>query len=153
MNRNGHISESTARPNSRTPNRSNESALRERVRVFGSTQTASAIAMMPSGTFIQKIRRQPSAAPPTRISSPPIVGPNAVAMPIVAPKSPNARPRSLPWNSCWMSPSTCGIWMPAATPCSSRAIISMSGLTATAQTRLVTVNSDRPTMNSARRER
>ena len=60
MNRNGHISESTARPNRKTPNRSNDSALRERVRVFGSTQTASAIAMMPSGTFIQKISRQPS---------------------------------------------------------------------------------------------
>ena len=109
--------------------------------------------MMQSGTFIQKIRRQPSDGPPIRISRPPIVGPKAVAMPIVAPNSPNARPRSLPWNSCWMRPSTCGIWMPAATPCRSRPIMSISGLIARAQSRLVTVNSESPTMNSARRDR
>ena len=76
--------------------------------------------MRASGTFIQKMPRQPSSGPPIAIASPPSVGPNAVAMPIVAPNRPNARPRSAPWNSSWTRPSTCGIWMPAATPCRSR---------------------------------
>ena len=100
VNRNGHINASTVIPKRITPTGS--SAMRRPVwtRVVGSTQTAAAMAAIPNGTFIQKIQRQPSFGPPRAIMSPPSVGPNAVASPIVAPNKPNARPRSAPWKIC-----------------------------------------------------
>ena len=52
--------------------------------------------MSASGTFIQKMPRQPSSGPPIAIIRPPSVGPKAVARPMVAPNSPNALPRSAP---------------------------------------------------------
>ena len=103
--------------------------------------------------MIQKMPRQPSSGPPIAIMSPPRVGPNAVARPMVAPNRPNALPRSLPWNSSWMRPSTCGIWMPAATPCTSRAMSSTVAFGASAATMLVRVKRLRPTMKSVFRER
>ncbi len=68
-----------------------------------------------SGTFIQKMSRQPSVGPPSAMSSPPRVGPNAVATPIVAPNSPKA---ACALASPGTAPAPCqdlqGIWMPAA---------------------------------------
>ncbi len=92
-----------------------------------------------SGTFIQKMSRQPSVGPPRAMRRPPSVGPKAVATPIVAPNRPKARARSLPWNSSWAMPSTCGIWMPAATPCSSLPTSSTVAVGARAQITLVIV--------------
>ena len=153
VKRNGHISAMTVMPNSSRPTGSSSSLRPEGRRVSGSSQSASAIAASDSGTFIQKMPRQPSSGPPIAIARPPRVGPNAVATPMVAPNRPNALPRSAPWNSCWMRPSTCGIWMPAATPCRSRATSSTSPVGASAQARLVSVNRLRPMTNSVRRDR
>jgi len=107
---------------------------------------------MPRGTFIQNRSRQPSVGPPTAMSRPPSVGPNAVATPIVAPKSPNARPRSSPWKSCCTRPSTCGICTPAATPCRMRATSRVSMFGASAHNALATVNPLSPMMNITLRE-
>jgi hypothetical protein len=153
VNRNGHISAMTVTPNNRMPMGSSESGRDDFVRVSGRSHRAAAIAATESGTFIQKMPRHPSTGPPIAIASPPSVGPNAVAMPMVAPNRPKALPRSAPWKSCCTSPRTCGIWMPAATPCSRRAIRSTAPLGASAHARLVTVKRLSPMMNSARRER
>ena len=139
VKRNGHISETTLAPNSSTPTGSSCTRRCDLVRVSGSSHSASPMAARQSGTFIQKMSRQPSVGPPSAMSRPPSVGPNAVATPIVAPNSPNARARSLPWNSSWAMPSTCGIWMPAATPCSSRPTSSTVAVGARAHITLVTV--------------
>lgn len=48
---------------------------------------------------------------------------------------------------------TCGIWMPAARPCSSRPAIRISIVGASAHTIEVIVNRLRPMMNNCRRER
>ena len=47
------------------------------------------------GMFTKKIQRQDSPL----VSTPPSTGPIATATPVVAPKTPNAVPRSLPWKA------------------------------------------------------
>ena len=153
VNRNGHMSVTIMTPNSTSPIGSSCSRPGALVRVRGSRKITPASTARHSGTFIQKIQRQPSCAPPRAIMRPPRVGPNAVAMPIVAPNRPNARPRSLPVKICWIVPITCGIWMPAASPCTSRPMISTSIVGASAHTIEVIVNRLRPTMNRVFRER
>ena len=119
---------------------------------FGSNRMAKPSASRPRGTFIQNSSRHPSVGPPSAMRRPPRVGPSAVDSPMVAPNTPNARPRSLPWNSCCTSPSTCGIWMPAATPCRVRPISSVVMSGATAQKMLVSVKAHSPITNMSLRE-
>ena len=56
----------------------------------------STIAPIPIGMLTRKIHRHDSH----EVSIPPASGPIATAAPITAPHSPNAVPRSRPWNSC-----------------------------------------------------
>ena len=58
----------------------------------------STIAASPIGTLMKKIHSQPKPC----VIAPPTSGPIATAPPIVAPQTPNAVPRSRPWNS-WAS--------------------------------------------------
>jgi hypothetical protein len=70
---------------------------------------------------------------------------------IVAPRMPKARPRSAPRNICWINPEFCGVSMPAATPCTSRAAISSPMVGAAPVSALVTMNADRAIRNIRRR--
>ena len=71
----------------------------------------------------------PPVGPPASARiTPPMIGPTAVEIPTVAPKKPNARPRSASRNICWMSAEFCGASEPAAIPCASRAITSDRGV-------------------------
>jgi len=71
-------------------------------------------------------------------------------MPMVAPNTPNARPRSRPENSVWMKPDTWGETMPAPSPCRTRVIDSQVGPVANPQAALAVVNSPRPKAKMAR---
>ena len=82
---------------------------------------------------------------------PPSTGPIAVDNPTVAPKMPNALPRSAPWNSTWIRPEFCGVSIPAVTPCSSRAATNHSALGAAPHSALVTTNAVSATRNIRRR--
>ncbi len=54
-----------------------------------------AIAAIPIGMLTKKIHSQPRCS----VITPPTSGPTATAPPTVAPQTPNAVARSLPWNS------------------------------------------------------
>ncbi len=70
---------------------------------------------------------------------------------MVAPSAPKARPRSYPWNICWIMPETCGFIIPAAMPWISRATISTFMLPARPQAALERVKSATPHMKIVRR--
>ncbi len=55
---------------------------------------------------------------------PPVIGPTAPETLTVAPNRPKARPRSAPWNICWISAEFWGARQPAAIPCARRATTS-----------------------------
>jgi hypothetical protein len=82
-----------------------------------------------------------------------MIGPAAVASPTVPPRNPNARPRSAPVNSSWISPEFWGRSMPPATPWSSRAAISNPVVGAAPLRALVATKADRATRNIRRRPR
>jgi hypothetical protein len=82
---------------------------------------------------------------------PPVTGPTAVESPTVAPKKPNARPRSAPENSCWISAEFCGAIAPAARPWHSRAAISHPVLGAAPASALNRTNALSASMNIRRR--
>jgi hypothetical protein len=70
---------------------------------------------------------------------------------MVAPRMPKALPRSAPRNISWINPEFCGVIMPPATPCSSRAAISRPMVGAAPLSALVTTNADRAIRNMRRR--
>lgn len=69
----------------------------------------------------------------------------------MAPKKPNARPRSAPANSCWISAEFCGAIAPADSPWASRAAISQPMLGAAPASALNSTNPVSASMNSRRR--
>ena len=71
---------------------SGSGSLPKTLRTFFSVRT---IATIPIGTLTKKIHSQPRLS----VIKPPISGPTATAPPTVAPQTPNAVARSLPWNS------------------------------------------------------
>ena len=107
-----------------------------------------AIAAMPIGTFRKKIDSQPTHS----VSTPPTSGPTATAMPIVAPYTPIAMPRSRPaLNSCAISASeTANITAPP-TPWNARARLRKVGSVARPASSEPSVKMPRPAVNTRRR--
>ncbi len=69
----------------------------------------------------------------------------------MVPKMPKALPRSDPSNISWIRPVFCGVSIPAATPCSSRATTMVASFGAAPAAALVRVNAASPTRNIRRR--
>ena len=107
-----------------------------------------AIAAIPIGTFRKKIDSQPTHS----VSTPPTSGPTATAMPIVAPYTPIAMPRSRPaLNSCAISASeTANITAPP-TPWNARARLRKVGSVARPANSEPSVKMPRPTAKTRRR--
>jgi hypothetical protein len=148
----GNSTHSTAEPSSRAP--SGSTSRRRRPRrglVRGISRAASSIATTPIGTFTRNTTRQPCSSPKSAMIRPPRTGPVAADTPTVVPNQPNARARSAPWNSSWIRPVFCGVSIPAATPCSSRAATRSSAVGAAPATALVSVKPVSPARNIRRR--
>ena len=79
------------------------------------------MAASPIGRLMRNSHRQPFSSPATPMIRPPRTGPSADAVETVNPKTPKARARSGPRNSCWTSPEFCGVSRPAVAPWTSRA--------------------------------
>ena len=92
--------------------------------------------------FTKKIHSQPGPS----TSSPPAIGPTRVATPAVAPHSAIACPRSLGANMRVIIDIVCGVIMPAPSPWTTRATMSISTLPARPHHRLEAVNMARPAM-------
>src|SRR3954468_7183905 len=105
------------------------------------------IAPIPIGTLMRKIDSHPTDS----VSTPPTSGPMATAAPVVAPHTPNAVPRSRPWNVAASSASDVANIAAAPTPCRARASSRNSGELASAQSSDAAVKSPRPAVNSSRR--
>ena len=99
----------------------------------------------------KKTSRQPRVGPPSAISAPPTSGPIAVPSPTVVPRTPKARPRSAPWNICWISPDVCGLIRPPNSPWSTRAAIRKPAVGARPESAEVTTKPPTPTWNISRR--
>ena len=82
---------------------------------------------------------------------PPTSGPIATAPPIVAPQTPNAVARSLPWNSCPISASEVANIAAPPTPCSPRARLSRVGSPAIPQRNEAKVKIPKPIEKTRRR--
>ena len=78
-------------------------------------------------------------------------GPVAEATATVKPNMPNARPRSSPRNSCWISPEFCGVSSPALAPCTSRATTIAAALGASPTAALETTKPTSPIVIIRRR--
>ena len=116
---------------------------------FGSRESATCIsvtntATAPIGTLTKKIHFQPMP----EVITPPSTGPTATAAPVTAPKTPNAVPRSLPWNACAISASEVANIIAPPVPCTARARFSISGELDRPQTAEATVNTTRPATNT-----
>ena len=70
----------------------------------------------PMGTLTRKMRRQLLPVRSLPISRPPASGPLMVAMPMMAPKTLKAVPRSRGGKLTWMTESTCGYMSDAIRP-------------------------------------
>ncbi len=105
---------------------------------------ASTTAPTPIGMLTRKIQRHESQ----EVSIPPTSGPIATASPIVAPQSPKAVPRSLPWNSCEISARAVANMIAPPIPWAPRAMIRKSGSLARPQAAEATVNRMIPITNS-----
>jgi hypothetical protein len=97
--------------------------------VRGRIIAAAATVARPKGMLTRKIGRQSRPQMSAPISTPPVSGPATEARPAVRPNSEKAKPRSCGGNITCAIASTCGIIMAPASPCSTRAAISvpMSG--------------------------
>jgi len=115
--------------------------------VSGRSRKAAVIEAMPTGMLTRKIIRQSVPKRFSEMSAPPTSGPRIVAMPMVAPNSPNARPRSRGGMVTWIVESTCGTMSPAPAPCTIRKRMSSVGLPDTPQPREPSVNTAIPRMN------
>src|SRR3954471_15045565 len=130
-------SENVTRPAQSTPAASGSRDSPTRVSV-------TAIAPIPIGTLMRKIDCQPTDS----VRTPPTSGPTATAAPVVAPHTPNAVPRSRPWNVAARSASDVANIAAAPTPWSARASSRNSGELASAQSSDAAVNRPRPAANS-----
>ena len=82
------------------------------------TSTAEATtAMIPTGTLIRKIGRQPRPNRLCWMSSPPMSGPLMVPRPAVTPNPASALIRSAGGKITWMTASTCGTMIAPMAPC------------------------------------
>ena len=106
---------------------------------------------IPTGTLIRKIGRQLIPNRSASTSAPPSSGPPTVAIPIEAPKMPNALGRSSGGNAAVIVDSTCGTISAAIAPCSTRAPINISGVTATPHSTDAMVNPPTPIRKIRRR--
>ena len=109
--------------------------------------SVSAIAPIPIGTLMKKMNSQPNPS----VSAPPTSGPIATAAPVVAPQSPNAVPRSAPWKALASSASEVANISAPPTPCTARARLSASGLSARPQASEAMVKTTRPATKISRR--
>jgi len=114
----------------------------------GSSSTAATSASRPIGMFTRKIARQSVPNRFALISRPPSSGPRIVAIPMVAPKMPNALPRSLAGIVTWITASTWGNIKPLPSPCRIRARTSVVAFGASPHSALATVNVVIPARNS-----
>ncbi len=117
----------------------------------GTTFSAAATAMMPSGTLTRKIGRQSMPQRSSPISVPPSTGPVTEASPAASANRPNTPPRSCGGNSAGTSASVCGVIIAPPTPCSARAATSHSIDGASPQSAEAAVNSPTPSRNIRRR--
>lgn len=109
--------------------------------------------MIPIGTLIRKIHRQPCSAPPTVTSTPPSTGPASREALTAAASSPSGRPRSRAANMRWTVPNTCGSAIPTPTPWASRATINHVPDGAKPAAVLATTNNAMPATKTFRRPR
>ena len=91
---------------------------------FGTKTHAMTNAMMPTGTLMKKIHSQPNPS----TSRPPASGPTSVATPAVAPHRPIAAPRRSGGNVRVMTAIVCGVMSAAPSPCTARAMMSISSV-------------------------
>ena len=101
----------------------------------------------PIGTFTKKTHRQLSHS----VMIPPASGPDATAMPIVAPQIAIAPARSRPWYSAPISASAVAKSAAPPTPCSARAMSSEAMFHATPQSSEATLKSATPIAKISRR--
>ena len=92
-----------------------------------------------------------NSQPTVSVSSPPTSGPTATAAPVVAPQIPNAVPRSRPWKVAASSASEVANIAAPPTPCSARAMLSMSGEPASAHSTDAAVKTPSPARNMSLR--
>ncbi len=81
-------------------------------------------AKIPIGTLTKKIQRQFSPL----VIAPPRTGPTATAMPVMAPNTPKATPRSFGWNAWARSASAVANMIAPPTPCNALANVRNSEL-------------------------
>jgi hypothetical protein len=106
-------------------------------------QAVSTTASTPIGTLTRKIPRQLQSV----VITPPSTGPSAVETPVMAPQTPNATPRSRPWNVCPISASDVANMIAPPIPCPLRDKISISGFWATPHSSDPRVKMTRPIWN------
>ncbi len=103
--------------------------------------------MIPIGTLRKKIHSQPRLS----VISPPTSGPTATAPPTVAPQTPNAVARSLPWNSWPIRASEVANIPAPPMPCSPRARLSRVGSLEMPQRNEAKVKIPKPIVKTRRR--
>ena len=106
-----------------------------------------AIAAIPTGRLTRKIQRQPSPL----VSRPPRTGPSATLMPVTAPQTPKAVPRSRPWNVWARSASEVANMIAPPTPWAAREAISIVGDWARPQSTEPAVKTTKPVAKRRRR--
>jgi hypothetical protein len=104
-------------------------------------------AAIPIGRLTKKIQRQDRP----EVSMPPSSGPMATARPVIAPQTPNATPRSLPWKAEASRASDTENMIAPPTPCRPRDSWSISVLVATPHSSEAPVKMNRPMMYRSRR--
>ncbi len=123
---------------------SGSGSLPKTLRTFCSVST---IATTPIGTLTKKIHSQPKFS----VITPPISGPIATAPPTVAPQTPKAVARSLPWNSCPISASEVANMPAPPTPCRPRQRLSRVASSLIPQRNEATVKIAKPIVKTRRR--
>ena len=106
----------------------------------GTSRTASTKPITPTGMLMKKIHSQPKAS--TRM--PPRIGPTRVATPAVAPHSAIAWPRRSDGKIRVITDIVCGVSSAAPTPCTTRAMISISMVVVKPHHRDASVKTVRP---------
>ena len=102
---------------------------------------------MPIGMLTRKIQRHDSPL----VITPPSTGPTATAIPVIAPNTPKAMPRSLPWNALDKSASDVANMIAPPTPCPARASVRNRGLGASPHSSEPVVKIATPTAKTRRR--
>ena len=123
---------------------SGSGSLAKTLRTFRSVST---IATIPIGTLTKKIHSQPRFS----VITPPISGPTATAPPTVAPQTPNAVARSLPWNSWPISANEVANMPAPPIPCRPRQRFSSVGSSLIPHRNEAKVKIPKPIVNTRRR--